>query len=237
VNDAPEPGLLDGGEQLLASACAAEVLVAAPPARAAAALGRATALARGGARLADPPAEARAWVAAAPGGWSLVELLERAEGDYLLPLLEDARAALDGTLAPGLDLYERPAAAAAALARALAAPAIALWASAEAPGLLGGAFFRAGGALEEVVSGLDAEELDGLAVVRARWSRHDDEPPGVADPGEGAVRRVGAAEPTRSEEAALPLLDRALRACGAAEPPAPIELDDPVWDEVWAAGG
>lgn len=226
--------------------CTNEVLVRAPAGRIAACLGTPRCLMSDDTlHVAARVRQAVAFVARPKiSDWCIVEVVGgrpgSRRGDYLMPMFDQALAAIRGRVPRVEPAYVTPVTTAGTLSRRLKAPAIGLWGSDESPGLGGGVIFGQDGAIEAVYTEYSRDEI-----VRARAS-HKGRPDGDDDrpASEGFVtyRYSPDGSMTRTRKSFLQVLDKELRRLKAAEPMDPLEpawpltlksLDD--YSEFWCA--
>ena len=242
------------GPRLTDGNCIADLLVRAPAAQVASALGSPLQVMRGDDLLIDEQPDDIVAFAAAPSGsgWSAVECRAAAgftmPGDHLEPLFAQGESALAGRIPrsePEL-MYQNPLGVGSRCARALGVDAIALWGSDEWPGAAGGAVLNASGEIVAAYSAYSIDEIDTCRRTRDNFMERlrDDsidklDGPTAGDPERWNVswRWTPDEGLNRVEGGTLALLDQALKKREATQVEDPLD-DYGEWydfDEVWAS--
>ncbi len=239
----PEPGVLE--YKLFDGACIVDTFVEAPPERAAEAFGEAVKLAENGKPIEGVDRSAvRFYSASWPGvSWSVIETVggEDAEADYILTMLRQAAAALEGNVLTLPAAYENGLGLARDAARALNARAMVVWGSDEWNSLGGGAQFDPAG---EVIRACNIADPSGIAKALADRESMDDpdaefEDDEDFDEDESALFVYSPGAPLAKQTVdALEYIDGWLKQCGIPQPEMPPSLLDAAagyFGEVWGA--
>lgn len=240
----PDPGLLE--YKLFDGACIVDSFVESGPERAAAAFGEPIKLAENGQRidgveLAGIDFYAAGW---SEIGWSVIEAVgaSDAEPDYIITMLRQAAAALEGSVLELSRAYENGLGLAQEAAQLLGARALVLWGSDEWNSLGGGAQL---GATGEVTTACNIAAPDSIARAladREAMDLDDDDADFEDDEDEEEEDVLFVYEPGKplAKLATEPLayLDAWLKQCGIPQPEMPPSLLDfaaSYYGEIWGA--